>query len=78
MAGLILRYTKGSQAGHPKVKMAKARSVVVEASKGSLAVHADGETICESGLRIEVECVAGALRAFGLNSRDAAKADSRR
>ena len=69
MAGLILRYTKGSQAGHPKVRMVKARTVVVEASKGSLAVHADGETICEKGLRIEVECLAGALRAYGLNDR---------
>jgi len=72
LAGLILRYTKGSQAGQPKVRMAKANSVVVEAVRGSLAVHADGETICESGSRIEVTCLAGALQAYGINSLDRA------
>ncbi len=78
MAGLIARYTKGSQAGHPKVKMAKAGRVVVEALKGILAVHADGETICEAGRRVEVECIAGALRAHGLNDRAAKKEAERR
>lgn len=72
MAGLILRYTKGSQAGHPKVRMARAMKVAVEAPRGGLAVHADGETICESGDRIEVECIAGAILAYGIHGVGAA------
>lgn len=64
MAALIMRYTKGSQEGQPKVMMAKAASISIEAPKGGLAVHADGETICTDGHSIVVECRAAALSAY--------------
>ncbi|HUX37604.1 MAG TPA: diacylglycerol kinase family protein [Rectinemataceae bacterium] len=69
MAGIIIRYTKGSQKGHPKVRMELATAVSIEAPNGGLAVHADGETICENGKHIQIECVAGALEAHGLGHR---------
>jgi YegS/Rv2252/BmrU family lipid kinase len=64
MAELILRYTKGSQKGHPRVTMGRAPLIEVEAPEGGLAVHADGETICERGRSVTVECRAGALEAW--------------
>ncbi|MEI6874424.1 MAG: YegS/Rv2252/BmrU family lipid kinase [Spirochaetota bacterium] len=66
MAALIMRYTKGRQKGRPKVTMGRAASFLIEAPRGGLAVHADGETICERGRSVAVECRAGALTAYGL------------
>jgi len=64
MAELILRYAKGTQIGHPRVTMGRASRIYLDAPLGGLAVHADGETICERGRSIEIECRAGALEAF--------------
>jgi YegS/Rv2252/BmrU family lipid kinase len=64
LAALIIRYTKGSQKGRPKVSMGRGQRFHVVAPEGGLAVHADGETICERGKEVTVECQAGALEAF--------------
>lgn len=61
MVDLMIRYTKGTQAGHPKVKIYGGSRIVVEAPNRGLIVHADGETICIDGERLDVECLAGAL-----------------
>ena len=61
MLGLFLRYMRGTQAGSRFVTTARSARVAVEALAGTLAVHADGETICTAGTSIEVECLPGRL-----------------
>jgi YegS/Rv2252/BmrU family lipid kinase len=57
MIGLIVRYTKGTQAGHPKMKVARSARYAISAPGGGLVVHADGETICTDGKRLDIECL---------------------
>ncbi|MGD9093096.1 MAG: diacylglycerol kinase family lipid kinase [Anaerolineales bacterium] len=59
--GLILRFMQGSQVGHPAIKTARAAKVTITAEQGSLPAHADGETICEAGDKLELEIVPQAL-----------------
>lgn len=61
MIDLLGRYTKGSQAAHPKVGVDRARSFRIEAPAGGLVCHADGETICVDGRELRVECLPGYL-----------------
>jgi len=46
---LMAKIMAGTQEGHPFVKMPLTSSIEITALKGSLPVHADGETICEKG-----------------------------
>ena len=62
MVDLIGRYTKGSQALNPKIKIDKAARFDIEAPEGGLVVHADGETICTDGNSLVVECLPAKLR----------------
>jgi diacylglycerol kinase (ATP) len=62
MIGLMLRYTKGTQAENPKMVTTRASRFSIQAPKGGLVVHADGETITINGTSIEVDCVPAALR----------------
>ncbi len=59
--GLIPRFMKGSQAGHPAIKFLCAAKVSVKALEGSLPAHADGETLCEAGERLELSLLPGLL-----------------
>jgi diacylglycerol kinase (ATP) len=59
--GLIPQFTKGTQAGHPKVSMRQSRLVKVTAEQGSLPAHADGETLCTDGETLSLELLPGAL-----------------
>jgi diacylglycerol kinase family enzyme len=61
MLGLFVRYLRGTQAGSRFVTTARGARVSVAALAGTLAVHADGETICTAGAAIEVECLARRL-----------------
>jgi diacylglycerol kinase (ATP) len=61
MIGLIARYTKGSQAGHPKIKIGRSSRFSIAAPQGGLVVHADGETICVNGSSLEIECLGGRI-----------------
>jgi len=61
MIDLMVRYTKGTQAGHAKITTMSASSLRIAAPDGGLIVHADGETVCVDGRSLEVECLAGAL-----------------
>lgn len=61
MAGLLMRYTKGTQAGHPRIRTAQVPSVRLEAPEGGLVVHADGETICTNGRSLVIECIPGVI-----------------
>lgn len=44
----------GTQGEHEAVKMPLSQHVKITAVSGSLPVHADGETICEAGTKLEV------------------------
>jgi diacylglycerol kinase (ATP) len=46
---LMGKIMAGKQEGHPSVRMPLTSSIEIKALKGSLPVHADGETICEKG-----------------------------
>ena len=67
MAALIVAYTKGTQASHPKISQYRSTRFHVEAPEGGLAVHADGETICRNGSALTVECFPSALRLVGVD-----------
>ena len=54
MVKLMLQYTKGTQSSNPVVTMAKSLEYKVEAVTGSLVCHADGETICEAGKKLDI------------------------
>ncbi len=72
MAAAILRYTKGTQAELPFFQMGRSKHFSVEALKGGLYVHADGETIDENGIKIEIDCLPGTIQLIcsaGVNHR---------
>ena len=52
---LIPFFMKGTQATQKEVKMAQAHKVTVKATRGTLPVHCDGETVCYEGSEISVE-----------------------
>ena len=56
MLKLMAKYMKGTQKENKYVSTKRARKVILTALEGTLAVHADGETICESGTHLEIEC----------------------
>jgi len=62
MISLMLRLTKGTQAGHPKIETGRSSRLVISAPLGGLVVHADGETICTDGKALLVECLSSRLR----------------
>ncbi len=53
--GLIPHFVRGTQATQEAVQTGQARHVVVTAVEGVLPAHADGETLCLDGQRLEVE-----------------------
>jgi diacylglycerol kinase (ATP) len=61
MIDLIGRYMKGTQEGHPKMKIGRSSRYAITALKGGLIVHADGETICVDGKSLLVECLPSRL-----------------
>ncbi len=50
----MMAYTKGTQAGRDDTLTGKSNHIDIKAISGTLAVHADGETICKEGTRLEV------------------------
>jgi len=61
MVDLMVRYTKGTQAGHAKIKTMRSAKLDITAPDGGLIVHADGETICINGKELHIECLSSAL-----------------
>jgi YegS/Rv2252/BmrU family lipid kinase len=61
MIDLMLRLTKGTQEGHPKIETGRSSRIAITAQSGGLVVHADGETICTDGESILVECLPSRL-----------------
>jgi YegS/Rv2252/BmrU family lipid kinase len=58
---LIPHFLKGTQATQDPVWTRQASKVVVTALDGALPAHADGETLCKAGRRLEVELLPGQL-----------------
>lgn len=52
---LIPRFMQGSQASHPAITTARAKTVKVTAVEGVLPAHADGETLCTEGKELSLE-----------------------
>lgn len=53
--GLIPHFLRGTQATQEPIHTGRTRSIVVTATKGTLPAHADGETLCIDGRRLELE-----------------------
>jgi YegS/Rv2252/BmrU family lipid kinase len=62
MIDLMLRLTKGTQEGHPKIETGRSSRIAISAPNGGLVVHADGETICTDGKSLLVECLPSRIR----------------
>ncbi|MCL2557026.1 MAG: diacylglycerol kinase family lipid kinase [Treponema sp.] len=62
---IILKYTKGTQAGCAGVHMGASGHFLIEALEGGLVAHCDGETLCLDGKSLEISCLPGALRLVG-------------
>ena len=52
--GLMPKVMSGTQSEHEAVRMPVGKNIQIEAISGTLPVHADGETICEAGKKLEV------------------------
>jgi diacylglycerol kinase (ATP) len=46
---------RGTQATQEPIRTGRAQRVVVTAVEGTLPAHADGETLCTEGQRLEME-----------------------
>ncbi len=61
MFGLIGKFMKGTHESDPAVSTAKAERLTITALKGTLPVHADGNTVCEEGKEISIELLPRSL-----------------
>ena len=59
--GLIPRFMQGTQGTHPAVSFKRTSGLTVTARQGTLPAHADGETACVAGKRLELEILPKAL-----------------
>ena len=46
------------------MRTAKAQSFSINAPKGGLVIHADGETICTDGHSVEITCLPACIEVF--------------
>ncbi len=53
--GLIPHFLRGTQATQEPIRTGQAQRVIVTAVEGVLPAHADGETLCTDGRRLELE-----------------------
>lgn len=53
--GLIPHFMRGTQATQEPIRTGQAQKVIVTAVEGVLPAHADGETLCTDGHRLEME-----------------------
>jgi diacylglycerol kinase (ATP) len=59
--GLVPKIMRGTHAGDPRLRLARARRVLIESGE-PLLVEADGEIAFEDARRLEIEILPGALR----------------
>jgi diacylglycerol kinase (ATP) len=58
---LVPKIMRGAHGGHPRLRLARARRVLIE-SAAPLLVEADGEIAFDDARRLEIEILPGALR----------------
>ncbi|MBE0636852.1 YegS/Rv2252/BmrU family lipid kinase [Candidatus Bipolaricaulota bacterium] len=58
---LMLKFMKGTQFEHPTITGGQTTRIVVTAIEGTLPAHADGETLCLKGKKLEIDIVPRAL-----------------
>ncbi|MFZ5918349.1 MAG: diacylglycerol/lipid kinase family protein [Chloroflexota bacterium] len=58
---LLPRFVRGTQAGHAAIRNDRLSRIAVTALEGVLPAHADGETLCTTGQRLEIEILPGQL-----------------
>jgi diacylglycerol kinase family enzyme len=63
--GLIPHFLRGTQATQEPIRTEQARRVVVTAVEGVLPAHADGETLCTDGQRLEIELLPRQIEVIG-------------
>ena len=63
---LITKFTKGTQNEHEAVDTVRTTKIQAQAVKGTLPVHADGETICVEGKEVSVEILSQRIDLFTL------------
>jgi YegS/Rv2252/BmrU family lipid kinase len=68
--GLIPHFMRGTQATQEPVTMGQAQKVVVTAVEGALPAHADGETLCTEGQRLELELLPSQIEIICLSPED--------
>jgi YegS/Rv2252/BmrU family lipid kinase len=59
--GLIPHFMRGTQATQEPIHTGRAQRVAVNAMEGVLPAHADGETLCTDGQRLELELLPGQI-----------------
>jgi diacylglycerol kinase (ATP) len=59
--GLIPHFLRGTQASQEPIRTGQATRVAVTAAEGVLPAHADGETLCTEGQRLEMELLPGQI-----------------
>ena len=59
--GLVPFFLKGTQASQPEIATGRTNKISVKAIKGTLPVHCDGETLCESGQELSAEIIPAAI-----------------
>lgn len=58
---LIPRFMAGTQASHPAIQTQQTRNITITALEGILPAHADGETLCTAGRRLDIEILPSQL-----------------
>ena len=64
---LAFKVIKGTQEGHPAIRMPQSRKVIVHALTGNIPAHADGETICFAGMELKIELIPQALDVISMD-----------
>ncbi|MCK5246651.1 YegS/Rv2252/BmrU family lipid kinase [Candidatus Bipolaricaulota bacterium] len=58
---VMLKFMKGTQAEHPAITTGRTNRITVTAMEGTLPAHADGETLCTEGRKLELEIIPNAI-----------------
>ena len=58
---VMLKFLKGTQAEHPAITTGRTNRITVTAIEGTLPAHADGETLCTDGQKLELEIIPNAI-----------------
>jgi YegS/Rv2252/BmrU family lipid kinase len=68
--GLIPHFLRGTQTTQEPIKMEQARKVSITAVEGVLPAHADGETLCTDGQKLEIELLPSQIDVICVPSED--------